>query len=399
MISRTRLFAVAAVLLLGVTMGFTQIAAAQTGAPYLSAPHILYGEEILEARRMVRDYLDATGVPGFQISVGVGDQIVWSEGFGLADVEQLVPVTPLTRFQSGSIGKAQTATALALLWEQGKLDWDAPVQRYVPDFPEKEHEITIRQLAGHLAGLRHYRSFRDFIQYRRFATFREGLEEFENDPLIHEPGTTYSYSSYGYNLLGVVVERITGLEYMQAMKEYVFHPLGLFDTERMDWNTIIPHRARLYERPSMATPNSYKVGFAGPGHESHDRLINAPYTDISHKTPAGGFVTTTDNLARFTFAHFRPGLLKAETLTLLQTSMRTTSGEETGYGLGWNLRRDAQGRRTLSHGGGPVGATASLLAYPDNEVVVAIQTNITSAQLSGIIRAIALLFVVSAERG
>ncbi|MBI4540831.1 MAG: beta-lactamase family protein [Gemmatimonadetes bacterium] len=366
---------------------------AQAGGPYHGVPPKSHGEAIARARKLVEQYMGEERMPGLQVSVAAGGAIVWSEGFGLADLEQMVAVTPITKFQSGSIGKSHTAVGLALLHEQGKLDWDAPVQKYVPYFPDKGHPITIRQLAGHLSGIRHYRSYRDFITYTRYPTYRDGLDEFKDDPLLFEPGTRYSYSSYGYNLLGVVIEEITGQEYMSFMRQHVLGPLGMRDTDAMYWNSIIPYRARLYERPSMATPNSYKVGFADPRLKNTEELINAPYTDISHKTPSGGFVGTTDDLVRFASALLQPGILKAETLKLLFTSQRTKSGQETGYGMGWNIGKDDEGRRIYSHGGGPVGATAHLLVYPDEKVVVAVMVNLTSAPLDDLSKSIGEAFV------
>jgi len=156
------------------------------------------------ARKLVAAFREARHIPGVSVAVGVGGRVVWSEGFGFADLEHRVPVTPATRFRIGSISKSLTAAALGQLYERGRLDLDAPVQRYVPSFPTKRWPITVRQLAGHIAGVRHYRGD-EVLLNRRFATVSAGLDIFDDDTLLFEPGTRYSYPSYGWNLLSAVV--------------------------------------------------------------------------------------------------------------------------------------------------------------------------------------------------
>ncbi|MCP5113774.1 MAG: beta-lactamase family protein, partial [bacterium] len=204
-------------------------ALAQSGAPYATAPTpIRHAEAIPQARKIVMDYL-AAGAPGVAVAVGVDGTIVWSEGFGLADIEQRVPVTPATKFRIGSVSKPLTAAAVGLLHEEGRLDIDAPVQRYVPSFPVKKHEITTRLLAGHLAGIRHYRAAENYSA-RHYPTVVEGLDIFKNDPLLHPPGTKYAYSSYGWNLISAVVEGASGTDFLTYMRTNVLEPLGMRNT-------------------------------------------------------------------------------------------------------------------------------------------------------------------------
>src|SRR2546426_9120253 len=151
----------------------------------------------------------ATQIPGVQVAVAVNGKLVWSEGCGYADAERQQPVTRETQFRIGSVSKPLTATAVVLLYERGKLDLDAPVQRYVPSFPDKGYPITTRQLAGHLAGIRHYRGD-EFVLNRRFGSVGEGLTIFQDDSLLFPPGTRFSYSSYGWNLISAVIEGAAG---------------------------------------------------------------------------------------------------------------------------------------------------------------------------------------------
>ena len=333
-----------------------------------------YAEPIKEARAAVRTLTDTSMAPGLSVTVGVEGQIVWSEGFGYADLEQMVPVNPgLTRFRIGSISKSLTAAAVAQLVQQGRLDLDAPVQEYVPSFPEKSGVITTRQLTGHLAGIRHYRGA-EMIQSRKYATVLEGLSIFQEDTLLHPPGSQYSYSSYGWNLVSAVVEGASGEDFLGYMNALVFRPLGMGQMVADHTDSIIVHRTRFYTRRDTV-------------------VLNAPYVDNSYKWAGGGFIGTTEDLVRFGTAHVEPGFLRPETLELLLTSQRTTSGEGTGYGIGWRSGTDDQGRVWFGHGGSSVGGRASLLVYPGAGVVVAVLTNMGGVPVGDAASEIATTFL------
>src|SRR5512134_1490923 len=155
---------------------------------------------IARAQEIVDLAMARTLAPGAQIAVSRDGRTIWSRSFGCADLELDVPVGPDTRFRIGSVSKPLTAAAIGRLVEDGRLDLDAPVQRYVPDFPKKAWPITTRQLAGHLAGIRHYEGD-EFLIRDHYATVHAGLAIFEKDALLFEPGTKFSYSSYGWNLI------------------------------------------------------------------------------------------------------------------------------------------------------------------------------------------------------
>ncbi len=304
----------------------------------------------------------ATRIPGVQVAVAVNGKLVWSEGFGYADAARKRPVTRETQFRIGSVSKPLTAAAVALLYQQGKLDLDAPVQRYVPSFPDKGYPITTRQLAGHLAGIRHYKD-REFFLNHRFATVLDGLTIFQDDSLLFPPGTRFSYSSYAWNLISAVVEGASGDDFLHYMSAHVFRPLGLAHTAPDRTDSLIPGRTQPYDRDSGG---SYRI---------------APAVDNSYKWAGGGFVSTAEDLVKFGSALLEPGFLKPETLDLLFTSQRTSAGEETGYGIGFFVTTDSLGHRWAFHGGGAVGGTAVFGLDRDSHVVVAILTNLTDAPL------------------
>lgn len=330
--------------------------AAPVAAQQPAAAEARVDTAIARARAFIRDTMGKAGIPGVSITVMRHGRIVWSEGIGWADLEQRVPVTPLTRFRIGSVSKPLTAAALGLLVESGRLDLDAPVQRYVPAFPEKRYPVTTRQAAGHLAGIRHYQGD-EFLSTRRFATVAEGLTIFRDDSLLFRPGTRFHYSSYAWNLVSAVIEGASGRPFLAYMREAVFQPLGMRQTVADHVDSLVPFRARWYTADSASG------------------IVNAPYVDNSYKWAGGGFLSTTEDLARFGQAMLDNALLRPETFRLLTTSQRTLAGEETNYGIGWATRKDAKGRLTFAHSGGSTGGTAFLVLYPAEQLVVAVLAN------------------------
>src|SRR2546421_4022268 len=158
-----------------------------------------------------------------------------------------MPVTAETQFRIGSVSKPITAVAVALLYEQGKLDLDAPVQRYVPSFPDEGFPITTRQLAGHLAGIRHYRGD-EFLLNRRFTSVLAGLTIFQGDSLLFPPGTKFSYSTYGWNLISAVVEAAAGRGFLSYMGRQVFRAPGTAPTAARRGGSLVPDPTPLYRR-------------------------------------------------------------------------------------------------------------------------------------------------------
>jgi CubicO group peptidase (beta-lactamase class C family) len=334
-------------------------------APCLSRPAapVLapYAEAMAQARAIVRERL-LPRIPGLQVAVGVNGRLVWSEGFGYADRERNIPVTNETQFRIGSASKPLTAAAVALLYEQGRLDLDAAVQRYVPSFPEQGYPITTRQLAGHLAGIRNYRGD-EWLLNRHFNRVRDGLTLFERDTLLSRPGTRFAYSSYGWNLIAAVVEGASGQDFLSYMSVAVFGPLGMTHTAPDRTDSVIPHRTHFYDADSAA-------GF-----------VTAPAVDNSYKWAGGGFLSSAEDLVKFGSALLEPGLLKAQTLDLLFTSQKTTAGEVTGYGIGWFVTTDGLGHRWCSTAA-PRSAGRWCSAWTrDSRVVIAILSNLSDAPL------------------
>ena len=281
--------------------------------------------------------------------------IVWSGSLGQSDLEDGARVSSRTRFRIGSLSKLLTGAAAARLYDQGLLDLDAPIQQYVPLFPNKAGKITARLLLGHLSGIRHYRPS-EYLNIRRYASISETWKTIQDEPLLQLPGTKYSYSSYGFNLLGAVIEGAASQEFLVLLQRQVFGPLQMELTTADDNSKIVPGRTRFY------SVGSGEIG-------------NSPYTDLSDRWPSGGFLSTTEDLVHFGAAHLDGAFLKPDTRRLMFTSQSTLDGKATGIGLGWRIGTIAN-RRVYHHGGDSIGGRAFLLVWPDKSIVVAFLTNL-----------------------
>jgi CubicO group peptidase (beta-lactamase class C family) len=331
---------------------------AQPASPALpTAPSGPYAAAIDSTEALLDSLMTAQGIPGVTAAVGVDGRIVWSEGFGHADVETRTPVWPHTKMRVGSVSKALTSVAVGQLVEAGSLDLDAPVQRYVPSFPTKRDTVTTRLAAGHLAGIRHYRN-EEFLSKRHYNSVDAGLEIFEADTLLFEPGTDYSYSSYGWNLVSAVVEGAADQPFLAYMREHVIRPLNLRHTVADHVDSLIANRGAYYVREDGA-------------------LRNAPYVDNSYKWAGGGYLSTAEDLVRFGQGVHAGTVLDPDTAALLMTSQRTSDGETTGYGIGWQIDTGPDGRRIVGHGGGSVGGSTAFITIPSANVVVAIISNMS----------------------
>lgn len=306
-------------------------------------------------------------VPGISAAVVLGGQLVLERGYGLADVENSVPAAPETVYRLASISKMLTAVAALQLVEQGKLDLQAPVQTYVPGFPEKQAPITCELLLKHQSGIRHYKNgeVRSAVAY---AHVGDALKIFQDDPLLFAPGEKYSYTTYGFNLLGTAVEAAAGQDYVEYVQEHVCRPAGMKSIEPDNPYKIIAHRA---------------AGYRLQGIGDDARLVNDIFVDVSNKIPGGGWCSNTGDLARFAIALMDGKLLSRESLERMWTLQKTSNGQETTSGLGCFVEQ-VNGQRRISHSGGQPKVATFLVFSPDTRSAVALMCNLNGARLKAL---------------
>lgn len=335
----------------------------------LSAPMPEWTDAVERARVVARAGITEQNLPGLSVAVGVGGEVVWAEGFGWANLETHVPVSPATPFRIGSASQALTSAAVGLLLEKGRLNLDEEIQTYVPAFPRKQWPVTLRQLLGHLAGIRQDNGDEERLTERCGQTI-DGLRRFSEYPLLSQPGTTYHVSNYGWILVSAAVEAAAGEPFFSFMRTQVFEPLGMNNTRSDSGRTPIPDKATFYF-PKFAADPVY--GPQGPSEH-----------DYSCFTGASAFLSTPSDVVRFAMALNTGKFLQPATVQLLQTSQRTLAGEETGYGLGWDIETvDFAGAKTrvVGHDGEMMGGTvSSFMIFPEHGIVVSVTTNTAFAK-------------------
>lgn len=307
-----------------------------------------------EASAFVDSLRGALRLPGIAVTVLRDGQVELSAGFGFADVARASAATPATRFRVGSVSKLLTAVALMRLVETEVLDLDAPLRSYLDEYPVRWPDLTLRQLAGHTAGVRHYRGA-EFFSRTSYSTLRSAMGIFEADSLLFAPGSAYAYSSHGYTVIGAAMERVTGEAFPDLLRRTVLAPLAMRRT--------VPDSGRPIDGKAVL----YDVG--------RDEVTVAPTDDLSSRWPAGGYLSTTTDLARFGWLALQPGFLGETARREMVTPQRLASGRTTDVGIGWRIGTDPDGRRYLHHGGSSNGGSAFLLVYPDQGLVVAMASN------------------------
>jgi CubicO group peptidase (beta-lactamase class C family) len=339
-----------------ISLPFPPAISASPDNPGQSYEAILAAYEAFVTQQMKKDH-----VPGLSVAFQHGD-FFWAKGFGYADLENDVPASAESAYRLASITKTITAVAILLLYEEGKLDLDDEVQKYVPSFPRKPWPITIRQLLGHLGGISHYRNYEVEGHIREPKTTEEALAIFKDFPLVAEPGTRYNYSTYGYNLLGAVVEAASGLPYGEFIKRYIFEPLGM-KASRLDSQTdLIPHRVRGYRLVA-------------------NEIRPSEFIDVSSRFAGGGARSTVIDLVHYGYKLIIQGeLLKPETRRMMLSSMVQKNGFFTGYGLGWVVN-PWHGHFYVNHSGSQQETRTHLAIFPEEKLVIAIACNLEGTDL------------------
>ncbi|MDQ3748117.1 MAG: beta-lactamase family protein, partial [Acidobacteriota bacterium] len=328
----------------------TIISAAGQNHPSVSAEQKKQIEAVISAAMLKQN------IPGFSVTIVVNNQVAWSQGYGLADAENSVPATPKTVYRIASVSKPITAVAAMQLVEKGKLDLDTPVQNYCSAFPEKPQKITARQLIGHLSGIRHYKTAEEFNSTRHYSNIIESMDGFKNESLLQESGAKFVYTTFGYVVLGCVVEGAAKMPFADYLRENIFRPAGMERTRIDDLYAIIPNRARGYARTKSG------------------ELRNADLADTSNKIPGGGLVSTAEDIAKFAIAAQTGVLLKKETFEQMLVPMKTSDGKESPY-FGW-LISGLNEAKVITHSGAQQGTSTQLYIAPAKQLAIVLMANI-----------------------
>lgn len=317
-------------------------------------------------------------IPGVALLVSRAGEIVQAEGFGLANVELQVPVKPETVFQSGSMGKQFTATAVMMLVEEGKVSLDDPLTKYFPGAPEAWKEVTVRELLSHTAGFGDYPEKFDF---RKDWTEDELLKLVEGIPLAYAPGTKWEYSNLGFLTLGILIHRVTGEFYGDFLQQRIFRPLGMSTTRIISEADIVPNRAAGYRLVKGELKNQEWV---------------APMVNT---TADGSLYFSILDLAKWDAALYTGKLLKSSSFEQMWTPAKLKNGQpnKDGYGFGWFIG-ERHGHREISHDGAWQGFETSIARYVDDQLTVVVLTNLAEAKPYVIAAHVADLYLAAAKK-
>ncbi len=336
------------------------------------------GSETADAARSYLERVQAeSGAPGVSAAVSVRGAIVFSGGVGMADLQSGTPQNGRSVHNIGSVSKVVAVVAIMQLVEQGKVKLDAPIQTWLPWFPQKQAPITLRNLLTHTSGIRHYEDGEfgpgGVLAFRHYDSFEESTRFWRDAPLLFEPGKSYAYSSYAVDLLHGIVEQVTGQSFEAYLAEHVWAPAGMVDTRFDVPARIVPRRGRGY------VPNP-KTG----------RLENAPDEDVSYKYAGGGMLSTDEDLCRFGHAINTGRLLKPETIAEMyrlqltpDIAFWTADGKPDkrkpakSQGLVFFMSVGPQEKHpSAGHPGGVKGTTSQFTNYFADDVVVAVHLNV-----------------------
>lgn len=286
-------------------------------------------------------------------------KVLLSKGYGMANFEDETPNTPQTKFRLGSITKQFTAMATLILQERGKLSVQDSVCKYVENCPQSWQPITIHNLLTHTSGIPNLTSFPDFRKIKMFPSSPlEGIAIFKDKPLEFAPGEKFNYSNSGYMLLGYIVEQAAGQAYADFLRENIFQPLGMKNTDYDVNSAIVKHRASGYTR-------------------SANGIANADYINMTIPFAAGGLYSTVEDLYLWDRAFYTEKLVSKKSLEAMNTPFKN------GYGYGVGIG-EQYGLKVIEHGGGIEGFSTDLARFPVENATVIVLSNIDSANTGGV---------------
>ncbi|MEM1220205.1 MAG: serine hydrolase domain-containing protein [Bacteroidota bacterium] len=302
-------------------------------------------DPLLEALRQ------ETQLPGIAISVNYGGKLLYSKGFGYWDLEEKTPMEATSVIRTGSVAKILTATALGRLVTKGRLDLDRPIGDYVSFLDAPYAQLTCRQIAGHTAGVVH-RPSKNGVKAKHYAEIRPTVDFLQKEALLFPPDNQYAYSTLGYNLLAAVIESVTGQPYANYMRDSIFVPLGMLQTEPDNQEEALP------------------MYFFKKGQIKKDRRP----VDGSYKLAGAAFRSTAQDLALLMNAYHN-GFIAKEVVQDMWTNRHLVDGTLTNVGLGWRINRDFTGAFTVDHAGSWQGARTVVVHYPEEQLTVSVMIN------------------------
>ena len=331
---------------------------------------LLLGQTILgktqttqvSADQLLTNAINEKKCVGIAGGYAVDGKIIWANAAGLSDKKKKTPFQINTKTRIASIAKPMTAIAIMQLFEQGKIDLDAPLQKYIPDFPnKKEGQITVRHLLQHASGIGAYKSKKEANNKKNYATLTDASKIFRDRDLLFIPGKGFNYTTYGYVILGIVIENVSGMSYEEYLKANIWDKAGMENTSVERQKVEYKNKSETYHR------------------NNRGKIKKAKCNDLSDRVPGGGIQSTVTDLLKFGNAVLDHTLIKESTLQMMIVDSGLKK-EGNGYGFGWYLYGDnPKHGNVFGHTGTQLGASTMLFIVPDKNIC-----SVTVANTSGI---------------
>ncbi len=314
--------------------------------------------------RIISKLVKESNIAGLSIAVSHKDSLVWNKSYGYSNLEHNIPTSEKSKFRIASVSKLLTGTAIYKLHKQELINLQDPISKYLDSIPNSWENITIEQIAQHTSGIGHYIDENDALDVHYYQTTDEALKKFKDRPLVHNPDEDVTYSSYAYTVLAAIIESVTKKSFQNAMKDLVFKPLKMNQTEVDDQKKIIINRTGFYQYNTIREPE------------------HSPFIDLSAKWAGSGYLSTAIDLVKFGSAHtFNSSYLTREDLNIL-TSPRTLNDTlKTKEGLGWGQRTSWDDEMMYWGDGRTPGSTCGLLVFPEYNLSIAIVSNMRHAPI------------------
>lgn len=306
-----------------------------------------------KADDFLRDEMAKHRIPGAALKIIKDGKDIKTAAYGLANLELSVPVKTDTVFEIGSITKQFTSACVLLLQQDGKLSVDDKITKHLPNIPDAWRNVTIRHLLTHTSGIKSYTGLDGFALTKHLKQ-EQFIKLIGEQPLEFQPGESWKYSNTGFNLLGFILENISGKSYWQFLRERILQPLAMNATTDRNPGTIITNRA--------------------DGYEQRDRRLVNRDDDLTDVFSAGAVVSTVGDLAKWSAALDTDKLLTTGTKGQMWTPQRLNDWKPTKYGFGWYIDT-VEGHRNIGHGGSTSGFSASIQRFPDDRLTIILLTN------------------------
>ncbi len=342
----------------------------------------LFGQDVTfksKANDLIENAVEENQSIGIAAGFSINGEIKWQNSDGFSNVERKIAFDTLTTTRIASITKLMTAIAIMQLYEQGKLNLDKPIQTYLPTFPkQKEGEITIRHLLQHTSGIDGYKNSKEQENKTNYATLSDAVSIFKDRDLVATPGQTFHYTTYGYVVLGLLIEEVSGMSYESYLQSNIWDKAQMISTGIEYFDKVIPNKSMIFHKSSKG------------------KIKEVKQTNLSDRIPGGGVYSTVSDILRFGDAILNFSLIKESTFKMMvENPNLKTQGN--GYGLGLYLYGENPNYGNVyGHNGTQTGASTFLMLLPEQKTTIVVLSN-TSGVIQTVSDITIKLFDIAAE--